>query len=193
MLNERLYIIPFIMTALMLSMVSCQRPASPREYGYYRITIPPASYSLPTWHEPYRFLLSDYAYVQPVNQGDEQGWMTIIYPAIHAGIHCSYKVVNGNLRQLIEDAHELVYSHTIKANAIPEHEYFNAEHHVYGVLYELKGNTASPIQFYLTDSVHHFFRGAVYVDCIPNQDSLQPVIDYLHLDILTLIESFEWR
>ena len=177
----------------MLSMSACQRTTVPREYGYYRITLPEPSYSMVEQDAPYRFLLSNNAYIQPVNQADEKGWMTICYPTLHAGIHCSYKSVHGNLRRLIDDAHEFVYSHTIKANAIPEHEYFNAERHVYGMLYELRGNTASPLQFYLTDSLHHFFRGAVYIDCIPNQDSLQPVIDYMHTDILTLIESFEWK
>ena len=43
--------------------------------------------------------------------------------------------------------------------------------------------SASPLQFMLTDSVSHFFRGALYYDCIPNADSLAPVTRYLKQDI----------
>ena len=64
---------------------------------------------------------------------------------------------------------------------------------VYGSLFMLDGESASPLQFMLTDSVSHFFRGALYYDCIPNADSLAPVTRYLKQDIVELIQSFEWK
>jgi gliding motility-associated lipoprotein GldD len=57
----------------------------------------------------------------------------------------------------------------------------------------MKGNTASPIQFYLTDSTKDFFRAALYFNNIPNQDSLAPVIDYLREDIMMMMETFRWK
>jgi gliding motility-associated lipoprotein GldD len=81
----------------------------------------------------------------------------------------------------------------MKASAIPETEYYNHDNRVYGMLYQMKGNTASPIQFYLTDSTKHFFRAALYFNNIPNQDSLAPVIDYLREDIMMMMETFRWK
>ena len=71
--------------------------------------------------------------------------------------------------------------------------YSNPEASVYGSLFMLDGESASPLQFMLTDSVLHFFRGALYYDCIPNADSLAPVTRYLKQDIVELIQSFEWK
>ena len=71
--------------------------------------------------------------------------------------------------------------------------YSNPEASVYGSLFMLDGESASPLQFMLTDSVSHFFRGALYYDCIPNADSLAPVTRYLKQDIVELIQSFEWK
>ena len=76
---------------------------------------------------------------------------------------------------------------------IREQAYTNPEASVYGSLFMLDGESASPLQFMLTDSVSRFFRGALYYDCIPNADSLAPVTDYLKQDVIELIQSFNWK
>lgn len=118
--------------------------------------------------------------------------MDVWYPTFNVRIHCSYKPVRNNLRELSDDAQSFVYKHSGIASAIPEQGFENTDARVYGVLYELEGNTASPFQFYLTDSLHHFFRGAVYFNCVPQQDSLAPVIRYMNGDVRHLIETFRW-
>ena len=47
-----------------------------------------------------------------------------------------------------------------------------------GILYDLKGNTASAVQFYVTDSTRHYLRGSLYFASEPDADSLEPVIDF---------------
>ena len=94
---------------------------------------------------------------------------------------------------LSDETQKFVYKHAMKAEAIPEQGYEHPEKHVYGVYYELQGNTASPIQFVLTDSTANFFRAALYFNARPNQDSIQPVLDYMRGDIIRMIESFEWK
>ena len=64
---------------------------------------------------------------------------------------------------------------------------------VFGSLFLLEGNSASPVQFLLTDSASHFLRGALYFDCRPNADSLAPAIDYLRQDVIELMQTFRWR
>ena len=62
-----------------------------------------------------------------------------------------------------------------------------------GVMYDISGDAASSVQFYLTDSVRHFIRGALYFTLQPNSDSLSPVIEFFREDILHLIETLEWQ
>lgn len=184
----------YILSILALMLLSCSRPVAPKPYGYYRITLPEHSYQLFEQNSyPYSFLYSSSATIQPVQYENERYWINIVYPTLNASIHCSYKPVRGNLRQLTDDAWEFVFNHAIKASAIPEHAYENPEARTYGIFCELKGNTASPMQFFLTDSTRHFFRGAVYFNCVPNQDSLAPVIEYMQEDVLNLIETLRWN
>ena len=182
--------------AVLLTCVACNHVSTPRPYGYYRITTPDTAY-LPfdTRHAnyPYTFDLSQNAEVRPRTDVTEPYWINIYYPALDATIHCSYKPVNRNLRELTNDALEFVYRNASFANAIPEREYSHPEADVYGVLFDLEGNTASSCQFFVTDSTHHFFRASVYCNCPPNADSLAPVYDYLRTDVIRMVESFEWR
>lgn len=179
---------------LSVALVSCRHAPVPKPYGYYRIAIPDTLYTDYSMTGcPYSFALSGNAKVQPHYHEGEQYWIDIVYPTLNTTIHCSYKPVRNNLRILSRDAQEFLYSHVTVASAIPEQEFSNAESHVWGVYYELHGNTASPIQFYLTDSIEHFFRGSVYCNTIPNQDSLAPIYDYMRTDVRRLIESFRWE
>nr|MBD3622879.1 gliding motility lipoprotein GldD [Sunxiuqinia sp.] len=93
----------------------------------------------------------------------------------------------------MEESRRLAYDHSIKADAIEERVFVNPDKDVYGTIYYIEGNAASPIQFYLTDSTRHFLRGALYIREIPNIDSIRPVIDFLRPDIIHLIETTSWN
>ena len=64
---------------------------------------------------------------------------------------------------------------------------------VYGLVFDIAGNTASSVQFYLTDSTKHFMRGALYFNERTNVDSVSPVLTYLKKDILHMIETLKWE
>jgi gliding motility-associated lipoprotein GldD len=119
--------------------------------------------------------------------------MNIGFPQFRSRIHITYKQVLNNLPNLIDDAHTFAFKHSIKADAINQHEYSNPDNHVFGILFDIKGNTASSLQFYLTDSTRHFLRGALYFDNEPNKDSIAPVNDFLRQDIERLIETLTWN
>lgn len=185
-----------IFNLAVLAFASCGKTNTPKPYGYYRITTPDTSYvdfasQYPQF--PYDFALSRNAQVQRRNEPGEQYWINLYYPALRATIHCSYKPVRNNLRELTEDALEFVYRNASHASAIPEREYAHQEADVYGVLFDLEGNTASSCQFFLTDSTRHFFRASVYCNCPPNADSLAPVYEYLRRDVIRLVETFRWN
>lgn len=177
-------------------LVSCGKASAPKPYGYYRITVPDTAYvdfdkSYPTY--PYTFALSRNAVVKPREDVSEPYWINLVYPALDATVHCSYKPVQNNLRELTDDALEFVYRNASFANAIPEQDYMHPEARVYGVLFDLEGNTASSCQFFVTDSTNHFFRASVYCNCPPNADSLAPVYEYLRKDVVKMVETFEWK
>ena len=177
-------------------LVSCGKASTPKPYGYYRITVPDTVYSdfaaqYPNY--PYTFALSQNAVVKPRLDAEEPYWINLFYPALDATIHCSYKPVRHNLRELTNDALEFVYRNASFANAIPEQDYTHPEARVYGVLFDLEGNTASSCQFFITDSTTHFFRASVYCNCPPNADSLAPVYEYLRKDVVKMVETFEWK
>ncbi len=172
----------------------CGRHSVPKPYGYFRIAIPDTAYvQYAPENYPYAFALSANAVVRPHVHEGEHYWIDVVYPELNAAIHCSYKPVHGNLRTLSRDAQEFLYKHATVASAIPEQGFDNPDARVWGVYYELLGNTASPIQFYVTDSTHHFFRGSVYCNAVPNQDSLAPVYDYVREDVRRMMESFRWQ
>jgi len=205
-----------LLTIWTFSFAACTPVSTPKPYGYFRIAVPDTSYvpfkkssnthyplpithnplpithySLPITHYPFNFQLSTNAVVQP--RTDDPSWFNLYYPSLDATIHCSYKPIHHNLRKLTEDALSFVYRNASFASAIPESDYAHPEANVYGVLFDLEGNTASSCQFFLTDSTHHFFRASVYCNCPPNADSLAPVYNYLRTDVIKMIETFEWK
>ncbi|MDD3875218.1 MAG: gliding motility lipoprotein GldD [Bacteroidales bacterium] len=175
---------------------ACENNYYPKPKGFFRIDLPEKEYkmfdSLPF---PYSFEIPDYAVIYPdTDSFAEPFWLNMYFPVFNASMHFSYKHVNNNLNVFIDDAHLFVSKHIPKANLINERKYINPESRVYGLLFDIEGSgAASPLQFYLTDSTAHFVRGALYFNFLPNNDSLEPVIDYISADIQHLIETFHWR
>jgi len=118
--------------------------------------------------------------------------MDINYPMYNANIYLTYKQVDSNLNELLEENHKLAYDHSIKSDGITEKLYTNPDKRIYGIMYDIKGNSASNIQFFVTDSTTHFLRGSLYFNNIPNADSIAPVKNYIQEDIQILMESLKW-
>jgi gliding motility-associated lipoprotein GldD len=178
-----------------LFLFSCEEEYSPRPRGYFRIDLPEHRYKHFAPDDcPYSFDINKRAFI-----GNDRGkisepcWVNILYPQYKSTIHLSYKRVENNLQKYLEDSRTLVYKHTVKASDIQEKLIINDAAKVYGLVYFLEGNAASSLQFYLTDSTDHFLRGALYFNAKPNPDSIAPVQDFIHKDIIHFIESFRWE
>ena len=171
--------------------MTCSSPV-PKPFEYFRIDLPTKEYF--TYKDTncgYAFKLPKYSEVKehdPINKC----WKDINFQYFKATIHLTYFFLEKNLNDLIEESRRFAYKHTIKADAIKEVLYIDTVKKVYGILYDISGNVATPIQFYVTDSVKHFLRGALYFNTRPNKDSLEPVIDFLKLDVKMLIETIRW-
>lgn len=179
--------------AYLLSL-SCNHSYTPKPRGYLRIDFPEKKYRLLDSIFPYTFEYPVYSIITPGVAGKKEPyWINIATPSYRCIIHLSYKKVTNNLSQYTEDAYELAYKHAIKATSIDPALYSKPEKHVYGILYNIKGNVASSVQFYMTDSVKNFIRGSLYFYSPPNADSLAPEIDFFKKDIIHLIETLEWK
>lgn len=190
---RNLKLIIFILSLFLIA--SCNNDYIPKPRGFFRIAFQEKSYhQIDSAGLPYRFEIPDYSELVPdQDRLSEPFWVNLKIPAHKAEVNISFKKVENNLAQLIEDSRTLAYKHSIKADAISERIFVNPANKVYGTIYLIDGNAASPLQFYVTDSTHNFLRGALYLREVPNIDSLRPVIDFLTPDVIRLIETTEWK
>jgi gliding motility-associated lipoprotein GldD len=61
------------------------------------------------------------------------------------------------------------------------------------VVAELSGEVPTQFQFFVTDSTDHFLRGALYFNTAMKNDSLAPVIEYIKVDMIHLINTLEFK
>jgi gliding motility-associated lipoprotein GldD len=168
--------------------------------GYFKIALPPKQYQLfdkPGF--PYTFEYPVYGQILQDSlffdqKAENNYWINIDFPSFNGRVHLSYKEIGPNkFDSLVNDAYTLSYKqHTYKASAI-QSKSFITPNGVSGVNFILKGNAATSTQFFATDSIHNFLRGALYFSATPNADSLQPVNDFLREDVQHLINTLHWR
>ena len=183
-----------LIIVLIISFLSCRENNVPKPRGFMKIEYPDKSYALFDTNAPFRFEYPEYAKVVPdTSPSAEKYWYNLVFKPFDATIYLSYKKVQNNLDDFIEDSRTLVYKHSIKAEAIDERIIRQPENEVYGLLYDLSGNTASSLQFFVTDSSQHFLRGSLYFNTTPKKDSLAPIIQFIRKDVIHMLETFKWR
>lgn len=93
----------------------------------------------------------------------------------------------------INGANDEVGRHKLKATNIEDEQIIRPDDHVYGTIFSLEGNVATPFQFYLTDSTNNFIYCEVLFNSTPNYDSLKPSLDYLKVDLARLTQTLKWK
>jgi len=176
-----------------LVLPGCNNEYAPKPMGYIRMDRTDYSYGT-LYTNNFSFQYSGLAHIDTIPSPDKNNlWFNIVYPQYTARLHCSYFPISKHtLRQAIEDSYQLAYSHAIKADGINQALFSNEIRKVSGIIYDIDGNVATPIQFFLTDSVSNFFRASFYYDTKVKSDSVLPVTQFVREDIVRLIESFEW-
>jgi len=121
-------------------------------------------------------------------------WFDLHSKELNSFLHLSYVDINESdgINKLIADAFEMADKHNIKANYRDELKINDASRSLYGIVFEIDGPVATPLQFFVTDSTDHFLRGSLYFKSKVNPDSIAPVYKYLKEDITVLLESFTW-
>lgn len=151
------------------------------------------SYCSFTFQQPiYTTIEQDQQYFEENTKDD--CWFDVVYPDFNGRIHFTYQpiVAKDSLYKAINDANELAFKHTMRADYIDPFVIYNPNNQVYGEIFEIGGRVASPFQFYVTDSANHFLRGSLYFNNRPEPDSMRPVIEFVKEDIVAILNSFEW-
>ncbi len=174
---------------------SCKRNYIPKPRGYFRIDFPDRKYQIYSSDDcHYTFEYPVYGKIVYFDKNNtETCWINIEFPEYRGKIHLTYWNIQDNLAELVEDVRTLAYKHIIKADDIKENIIIYPERNVFGIFYDIQGNTASSVNFFITDSTSNFMRGSLYFSVRPNIDSLKPVINFFKGDIIHLIETFEWN
>jgi gliding motility-associated lipoprotein GldD len=172
--------------------LSCKKDCSPKPSAYYRIDEQKEEFVVYETRD-ISFEVSSKAIIHSEKKGTET-WITIRYPQYRAYLYCTYlPITKGSLRPAIDDSYRMAFSHTVKANGISQEVLQIPAQKTGGVLYKIGGNVATPRQFFVTDSVSHFFRASLYFDGRANADSLMPVVKCMDKNIHRLTSLLKWK
>lgn len=206
----------YLLFALLI--FSCNSNYTSKKTGYFKINFPEKKYtSFKQPGYPYTFEYPVYAKIAKDSSYFEEGsknpyWINIEFPTFNGTIFISYKQIGGtsvykiknsdgtyrdsigvnSFDKMVNDAFNLTYKNDVKAYSI-EDSLMHTPNNVTGVFFKVSGNVATAKQFFLSDSVKHFLRGALYFDATPNEDSLRPVNAFLQEDMKHLINTLQWK
>jgi len=191
----------FVLFLLNGILTACNSPYTYKKKGYFHIEFPEKKYqSFDQPGYPYTFEYPVYAHILKDtsffdSKPENPWWINIDLPFFKGRIYVSYKEINAKnqMDSLVNDAYKMAYKqHTEVSSGITD-SLMTTPNGAEGIYYSLKGNTATANQFFLTDSTHHFLRGALYFDAAPNEDSLSIVNDFLKKDLQHLINTLRWK
>ena len=195
----------------------CNSVYTSKKAGYFKIEFPERNYlkfEKPGF--PYSFEYPQYANIVRDTaffdaSSDNPYWLNIDFPQFKGKIFISYKTIGGrsiykvkdkghytdstginSFQKMVNDCYNLSYKNDVKAYSI-EDSVMHTANNISGIFFRITGNVATAKQFFLSDTVHHFIRGALYFDATPNEDSLRPINDFLQEDMKHLINTLKWN
>ena len=195
---------PFLalLATLLFSACGDEHYDAPKPRGYFRINFPEKVYRSYESANPFTFMYPEYATMERDTESrpnkrllNMQTLLNMQFKQFNGTLHLSYETIPDKkvFDQLVEDAHKFAFKHTVKATGIDEGVINFPDKKVYGIYYTISGNAASSVQFYVTDSVKNYLRGALYFNSEPRLDSIQPVLNFVKQDVDVMIKSFKWK
>lgn len=187
---------------VIILLVACKQESTPlpKPRAYPRVDFPQKAYTSTELPDcSFAFDIPNYAKIIKDEyffdkKAPDPCWFDLSFPQFNGKLHCSYFPIENraSFDSLVTDAFELVGKHRIKANYRDEFV-INKDNGVSGILFDLNGPVASPLQFFLTDSTQHFLRGALYFENQVNPDSMSIIHDFVKDDVNKMIETFNWN
>lgn len=157
----------------------------------YTNTNCPFTFEYPAYYN----VVKDSSKIAGVKATDKQCWFNLDSEALKMTLHLSYLSIidRKDLDTHVKDAFTLADEHNIKASFRKEELIEHEENNVTGLLFEIEGDVAAPLQFYVTDSTRHFLRASLYFNTKVNQDSTKIIYDFMRKDVVHLLETIRFR
>ncbi len=186
-----------------LYLIGCSNNMGIKRRGYYKIHFPKNTgnkvFDIPGY--PYKFEYPSYAVIEKDTsffdaKPENDYWLNIGIPELNAKLYISYKLIakqgKNSFDSLLYQTTAMSFKHSAKATGI-DPQPFTTPKGIQGVFFDLSGDVATSKQFFVTDSSKHFFRGALYFEASPNNDSLSPIYQFLEKDLKLIANSLEWK
>lgn len=171
----------------------------PKPKAYPRMDLPVKSYQPFTAADlPMELQLPAYARMLADTNAQgvhTPGWYNLNFPLFDVTLHMTYYEFKdwAFFDSLIYDTRKLVNKHLQKADDILERPTSALNPEAKGLVFSIQGNTATNFNFYLTDSVKHFVRGALYFNKRTESDSVAPVFQFVEQDVYHMIKTMHWK
>lgn len=193
MLNPKVYF-AIIISFLFLQSCEEEEKVLPRPIGQMRVEFPKHEYKSADLSDcPYNFEIPQRSVLTHGLNQEAYCHKNIVFTDFNAVLYLSYYELDSvDVNNLIKESRDKVYEHVVKASSIDEELLIDTTKNVYGIFYDIKGNAATPFQFFLTDSSNNFIRASLMFNSQANYDSLRPMIQYLKVDIDNMIQTTEW-
>jgi len=174
-------------------LIACADDPVPKPHGYFRIDLPEKEYV--PWEDEVSFAAEIPVYSRMAKRKAEEGirWYDLRFRDQRGTIHLTWTPIQGPVMDLIEDAHTFKSTHEAKAVKISSARILRDSSRVFGNIFHVEGDVASPVVFYLTDSTDNFLYGSLYFDVRPNGDSLAPVTERIRDDVQHFARTLEWE
>ncbi len=187
-----------LLPLLFLLLSTCTEESVPKPHGYPRLDLPDLTYQRWSGKCPFSVELPTYALAlekpgTTAENADTACYLTLRFPGQRAHVFLTCRKIEGDLRQLIEDAHAFKDKHEAMAARIRSERVERDSARVFGTLFDVEGDVASPMVFYLTDSTTRFLYGSLYFDARPNADSLEPVTMRIREDLRHFASTLVWK
>ncbi len=179
---------------------ACEAPIyTPKPRIYPKVTYPERSYQ--TFEQsscPFRFEFPTYATIEKSQTQsaalESPCWFDLYVKDFDVRLHCTYYPIahKNDFERLWTDAFELASKHNVRADFIDTQPIKRGKATI-GFTFEIEGASASPYQFFMTDSTNHFLRASLYFNTQPRIDSLAPIYAFLREDIQHMITTFDWK
>lgn len=183
-----------ILPILLLLLTACEEDVPiPKPPSYLRTELPDHKYNRYVDSCNYQFDLPEiYTVEKAPGDTNSDCHRRIQLGPMNGTMYFRYWDMNEPLSYYINNANDEVDFHKTKATNIVDLTIMRPEDRVFGTLFRLEGDVATPFQFYMTDSTDRFVYAEVLFNFAPNYDSLRPTLDYLQQDLEQLMETFQW-
>ncbi len=186
-----------LLTILLILASACEEPIyTPKPRTYPKVEFPTRGFQ--TFNNincPFSFDYPVYAQIEKNPEASTSDcWFDVYIPAFDSRLYCTYYSIESqsSFEKLWTDAFELANKHNVRADYI-DPQPIQKNGRTIGFTFDIEGASASPYQFFITDSTQHFLRASLYFNTQTNRDSLAPIFAFLKEDFQTIIKTFAWK